>query len=98
MDKVNWINAMGKVNSRLKFLHRQNLFLIPALRRVLCNAVVQPLFDYVCSIWFPNLSKKLRLRLQAIQNKCIRFYLKRDKISRICGKEFLELNWLNVHD
>ena len=68
------------------------------LRRLLCNALIQPLFDYACTAWFPNLSKKLRLRLQATQNKCIRFCLQLDKMSRICVNEFLELNWLNVHD
>ena len=92
----NWL--IDKKNSRLKFLHRQNLFLTPPLRRLLCNALIQPLFDYACTAWFPNLSKKLRLRLQATQNKCIRFCLQLDKMSRICVKEFLELNWLNVHD
>ena len=59
---------------------------------------MQPLFDYACTAWFPSLSKKLRLKLQATQNKCIRFCLQLDKMSRICGNEFLELNWLNVHD
>ena len=52
---------------------------------------MQPLFDYACTAWLPNLSKKLRLRLQATQNKCIRFCLQLDN-------EFLELNWLNAHD
>ena len=33
-----------------------------------------------------------------MQNKCIRFCLQLDKMSRICVNEFLELNWLNVHD
>ena len=92
------LNVIDKVNSRLKFLHRQNRFLTPSLRRLLCNALIQLLFDYACTAWFPNLSKKLRLRLQATQNKCIRFCLQLDKMSRICVNEFLELNWLNVHD
>ena len=92
------LNGFDKINSRLKFLHRQNRFLTPPLRRLLCNALIQPLFDYACTAWFPNLSKKLRLRLQATQNKCIRFCLQLDKMSRICVNEFLELNWLNVHD
>ena len=92
------LNVIDKINSRLKFLHRQNRFLTPPLRRLLCNALIQPLFDYACTAWFPNLSKKLRLRLQATQNKCIRFCLQLDKMSRICVNEFLELNWLNVHD
>ena len=55
-------------------------------------------FDYACTAWFPNLSKKLRLRPQATQSKCIRFCLQLDQMSRICVNEFLELNWLNVHD
>ena len=92
------LNVIDKINSRLKFLHRQNRFLTPPLCRLLCNALIQPLFDYACTAWFPNLSKKLRLRLQATQNKCIRFCLQLDKMSRICVNEFLELNWLNVHD
>ena len=92
------LNVIDKVNLPLKFLRRQIRFLTPLLRGLLCNALIQPLFDYVCTAWFPNLSKKLKLRLQATQNQCIRFWLQLDKMSRICAKEFLELNWLNVHD
>ena len=58
------LNVIDKINSHLKFLHRQNRFLTPPLSRLLCNALIQPLFDYACTTWFPNLSKKLRLRLQ----------------------------------
>ena len=47
---------------------------------------------------FQIFQKKLRLRLQATQNKCKRFCLQLVKLSRICVKEFLGLNWLNVHD
>ena len=38
-----------KVNARLKFLHRKNKYLTPNLRRLLCNALIQPHFDYPCS-------------------------------------------------
>ena len=31
-------------------------------------------------------------------NKCISFCFQLDRMSRIGAKEFLELNWLNVHD
>ena len=92
------LNVIDKVNSRLKFLHRQNRFSTPPLRRLLCNALIKPLFDYACTAWFSNLSKRLKLRLQASQNKCIRFCLQLDKRSKIRVKEFLQLNWLNVHD
>ena len=67
------LNIIGKVYSRLKFLYRGSRFLTSPLRRLLCNALIQPLFDYGCTTWLPNLLKKLRVRLQATQNKCIRF-------------------------
>ena len=86
------LNLIDEINSHLKFLLRQNRILTPPLRRVLCNAVMQPRFDYACTAWFPYLSKKVRLRLQATQNKCIGYCLQLDKMSRIC------VNWLNVHD
>ena len=92
------LNVIDKINSSLKFLQIQNRFLTPPLRRLLCNALIQPLFDCACTTLFPNLSKKLKLRLQVTQNKCIRFCLELDKMSRICVKEFVELNRLNVHD
>ena len=62
--------------------------------------LIQPIFDYAWKAWFPNLSKKLRLRLQVMQNKCTRFYLQLEKmyIYMICVNEFIELNWLHVHD
>ena len=65
------LKVIDKINSRLKFLHRQNRFSTFPLRRRLCNALIQPHFDYVCTAWFPNLSKKLRLKLQTTQNKRI---------------------------
>ena len=41
--------VISKVNARLKFLHRKNKYLTPNLRRLLCNALIQPHFDYACS-------------------------------------------------
>ena len=81
------VNVIDKINSRLKFLYRQNRFLTPNLRRLLCNALIQPLFDYVYTAWFPNLSNKLRLRLHATQNKCIRFCLQltaKQNVKNLC--------------
>ena len=37
-------------------------YLTPNLRRLLCNALIQLHFDYVCSAWYPNLSKKLKTK------------------------------------
>ena len=72
-------NVVDKVSSRLKRLHRTNCFLTPPLRRLLYNVLIQPLFDYAWTSWFSNLSKRLKLRPQVSQNKCMRLCLKLDK-------------------
>ena len=43
-----------------------------------------------CATWFSNLSKTLKLRIQASQNKCVRFCLQLGKRSKIRVKEFLQ--------
>ena len=65
--------VLRKVNAKLKFLYRQSRYITPAYRRLLCNALIQPHFDYGCSSRFPLLKKNLKLKLSKAQNKCIRF-------------------------
>ena len=84
--------VISKVDARFKFFHRKNKYLTPNLRRLLCNALIQPNFDYACSGWYPNLSKKLKNKIQISQNKCIRFCLQLDKMSHISQKEFATIN------
>ena len=90
--------VISKINARLKFLHWKNKYLLPNLRRLLCNALIQPHFDYACSAWYPNLSKKLKNRIQTSQNKCICFCLQLDKMSHISQKEFETINWLPIKE
>ena len=52
--------AISKVNARLKVLHQKNKYLTPYLCGLLCNALILPHFDYACSAWYPNLSKKTK--------------------------------------
>ena len=49
--------VLKKINSKLKFLHRQSRYLTPAYKRLLRNALMQPHLDYRCSSWFPLLKK-----------------------------------------
>ena len=88
------LKVINKINSRLKFLHRKNKFLTPALRRLLCSALIQPHFDYASSAWYLNLTQKLKNKIQITQNKCIRYCLKLDKITHISKNEIETLNWL----
>ena len=44
-------NVLNKINGKLKFLYRQTTFLNPTCKRPLCNALIQPHFDYGCTSW-----------------------------------------------
>ena len=54
------LHVLNKINSRLRFLYIQNRFLNKTLWRLLCNAMIQPFFDYACSAWYPSLKKDLQ--------------------------------------
>ena len=51
------LNVASKINTLL------NKFLSPQLRRLLCNALIQPHFDYACSVCYPNPNKKAKTKL-----------------------------------
>ena len=90
------LSIISKINNKLKFLYKKNRFLTPTVRRLPCNTVVQPHFDYACSAWYPNLTKILKNRIQTSQNKYVRFCLQLNKMTHISHKEFETLNWLPV--
>ena len=45
-----------KINTKLQLLNRQNESQNPKLRRLLCNSLIQPHFDYACCVWYPVVS------------------------------------------
>ena len=92
------VKVLNKVNSRLKFLYRKQSILNFPLRRLLCNALIQPHFDYASQAWYPNLTKTLSIKLQRAQNKCIRFCLNLDNRAHLDKKEFKNINWLPVKE
>ena len=53
------IHVINKINSRLRFLYRQNRLFNFTLQRLLCNTTIQPFFDYACNAWYPNINKKI---------------------------------------
>ena len=70
------IKVLGIIIIRLKSLYRKHHFLSTPLRRLLCNALIQPHYDYACSAWYPNLSERLVKKIQKSQNQYIRYCLK----------------------
>ena len=63
------LNIVSKISGN-KFLCHKSSFLTAALRRLrrlLCNALIQPHFDYACSVRYLNLTRKLKQRIQTTQ-------------------------------
>ena len=89
-------HILSKVNGKLKFLYRKQNFLNKTTRRLICNALIQPHFDYACSSWYPLLTQGLKNKIQILQNKCIRYCLKLDNRDHIGISELKEINWLPV--
>ena len=93
-DEPMTLKVVSKINGKLKFHYRINKFLKRELRRMLCNALIQPHFDYAYATWYPNLDKKkTKKKIQIMQNRCIRFCLKLDKIQHISLAVFRSINW-----
>ena len=88
--------VLNKINSKLRFLYRKQSFLTPALKRSLCNALIQPHFDFACSAWYLGLNKSFKDRLKTAQNKCIRFCLNLDSRAHIGTENYRTINWLPV--
>ena len=55
--------SLMKINTKSLVLHRQNEFLNPKLRTLLCNSLIQPHFDYTCISCFPLIGQKMRKKL-----------------------------------
>ena len=92
--------VMGKINGRIKFLYRKNRFLDSSLRRLVCNALVQPNLNMPAQHGNPTLTQNLRKKLQTTQNKCIRFCLQLGLGNRahIGATEFKQINWLPIYE
>ena len=88
--------VLGKINGRLKFLYRKNEYLTKSLRRLLCNALIQPHFDFASVAWYPLLSKRLLKKVTVAQNKCIRFCLQSNSRKHVGYEEYDQINWLPV--
>ena len=90
--------VLKKINVKLKFMYPQSRYRNLAYKKLLCNALIQPHFDYKCSSWFPLLKKKLKVKLQKPQSKCIRFCLNFPPRSHIDPSHFRKINWLPASD
>ena len=51
-------------------------------------------FDYACPAWYPKLTEKTKKKIQIMENKCIRFCLRLDKMYHTSKEESISTNWL----
>ena len=91
-------SILSKINSKLRFLYRKQKFLSKDIRRLLCNSLIQPHYDFACCSWYPLLTQNFKKRLQISQNKCIRFCLNLNNRERIDEAKFIKINWLPVKE
>ena len=88
------MKSLRKINTKLQFLYRQNRFLNPKLRWLLCNFLIQPHLSCACISWYPLVNQKIKNKSQVTQNKCIRFCLKLNSRQHIGTKEFKKANYV----
>ena len=88
------LKVINQIIGKLKFLYRKNRYLTKELCRMLCNAIIEPHFHYACPVWYPSLHEKTKKKIQIMQNKCIHFCLKLDKMHHISEEDFKLINWL----
>ena len=89
--------TINEINSTLNYLFRKKHFLT-SLRRLLCNALIQPHCNYARTATYPNLNKKLKNKIETTQNKCVQFCLTLDKMAHVSQNEFGKSNWFPLSD
>lgn len=87
---------IGRVTSRIGFLYRNVSLLDQDSRKTLCQALIQPYFDYCCASWYNGLSKLLKDKLDVLQRRMVRYVLGVDSRSHVGLNELKQLGWLSV--
>ena len=90
------LSVVKKVNKYLKFLYRNSDCFTMKERKMLCQSLCQPHFDYACNVWYRSMSKCLKLKLQTAQNKLIRYILDYDNRHHLVHDDFVKVNYLSV--
>ncbi len=87
---------LKKCNGRIKFLYRQARCFQTALKKTLCQSLVQGNIYYAISSWYAAMSQKAKNKLHIIQNKMVRFILDLGPRIHITIKHMSDLNILKI--
>ena len=97
LGEIMALRIIAKINYRLKFLFRNSRFLDVSFHIIPYNALIQPHLDYAYTVWYLNLTKKLKDKLQVTQNKCIRFNLELQCREDVSNEHIQKLKWLPMN-
>ena len=56
--------VLKKGNGKNKFIDTQGRYLSHPLKRMICNTLIQPHYDFAYYFWYSNLSMLLKTKLQ----------------------------------
>ena len=84
--------------ARLSFLYRNSNLLDSNLRKMLCMSLIQPYMDYCASSWYSSINSALRLKLDVLQRKMVRFIYNFEFTKHVGYSELKSLSWLSVPD
>ena len=81
--------VLNKINVKLKFLYRQATFLNPTCKRILCNALIQPHFDYRKTVLGQKSISFLVPKIWSKINNDLKIVLTTNSFTHILDKEML---------
>ncbi len=88
--------TVSKAYYKLRMLSRYKNFLTRQSKQLLCESLVLSYFNY-CDVLFFNMNADLKLKVQRVQNSCIRFIYNLRKKDRVSITHYrLKLNWLSM--
>ncbi len=87
-----------KCTGRINFLYRQAGCLPKAVKRTLCQSLVQCHLDYAVLPWYAALTQKAKWKLQILQNKMVRFIYGLAPRTHLTVDHMNELSFLRVSD
>lgn len=87
--------CLQRCYARLRQLYPYRHFLNRNMKKLLCNTLVLAQLDYCDSVYGPCLTHVDRLRVQRVQNSCLRYIFGIRKFERV-SYTLKMINWLNM--
>ena len=91
-------NVLRQCAGRLSFLYRNAFLMDFSTRKILCSALIQPYLDYCASSWYGCLTQHLKLKLDILQRKMVRFVFSLGHMDHVDSSDFKKLSWLVFSD